>query len=68
MVHYITAPVSSNISEEIGKAIHNYLSVYTSRSPTEYYLRLLRGTARVGRVVRLLHEAEAKGPQKEYFK
>jgi hypothetical protein len=54
--------------DSTGKAIHNYLSVYTIWSPTEYYLQVLRGTARVGRVVWLTQAAESKGPQNEYFK
>jgi len=68
VVHYITSPVSSNIPEQFGKAIHNYLSVYTIWSPTEYYHHLLRRIARVGRVVWLPQEAESKGPENEYFK
>ena len=51
-----------------GKAMHNYLSVYTIWSSTEYHLHLLRDIARVGRVVRLPQAAQSKGPKNEYFK
>jgi hypothetical protein len=38
-----------------------YLNVYTIWFPTEYYLHILRGIARVGRIVRLTQAAESKG-------
>jgi len=44
------------------------LSVYTIWSPTEFYHHLLRGIARVGRVVWMPQKAESKGPKNEFFK
>jgi hypothetical protein len=66
---FITSQLLSAVIQQnsTSKATHNYLSVYTIWSPTEYYLHILRGIARVGRVVWLPQAAESKGPQNEYF-